>query len=178
MKSGSMGRRMLAAWIGAMAAGPFVAACAVQAYAQTSSTRVAAGSTGPQPANPTVREIKDPQNGYRWILIPSASVPSGPGRLVLVDDAESEGEQISERSQGAKLVVSNARPTLVVHAGDAVIVEEHTAVVDSTLEAVALGSATKGAEFNVRLRVGGAVMHARALDAGRATLLTKTGATR
>ena len=58
----------------------------------------------------------------------------------------------------------------MIHAGDALVVEEHTAVVDARLEAVALAPAAVGAEFSARLKVGGKVVRAGALAAGRAVL--------
>jgi flagella basal body P-ring formation protein FlgA len=50
------------------------------------------------------------------------------------------------------------------------MVEEHTPIVEAHLEAVALGSAAVGEEFDVRLRVGGKVLRAVALGPGRAEL--------
>lgn len=58
----------------------------------------------------------------------------------------------------------------VIHAGEAVQVEEHSAVVDANLQAVALSSAAPGGILRVRLRIGGRVLRARAVAAGRATL--------
>jgi hypothetical protein len=56
----------------------------------------------------------------------------------------------------------------VIHTGERVILEEHTPVVDGRLEAVALGPAVIGGEFNVRLKMGGKVLRAVALGPGRA----------
>ncbi len=42
---------------------------------------------------------------------------------------------------------ARATPAPVIHPGDALVVEEHTAVVDARLEAVALGSAAAGEEL-------------------------------
>ena len=54
----------------------------------------------------------------------------------------------------------------VIHAGDVLIVEEHTAVVEARLEAVALGPAAAGAIFRARLKIGGKVVRAVAVSAG------------
>ena len=51
-----------------------------------------------------------------------------------------------------------------------VIVEEHTAVVEARLEAMALGPAAVGGAFRARLRMGGKVVRAVALGPGRAVL--------
>jgi flagella basal body P-ring formation protein FlgA len=56
----------------------------------------------------------------------------------------------------------------VIRTGDALLVEEHTAVVDARLEAVALESAAKGARFKTRLEIGGKVVRAIAISPGRA----------
>lgn len=58
----------------------------------------------------------------------------------------------------------------MIRAGDALIVEEHTAVVDARLEAIALGSASKDAQFKARLKIGGRVVRVTALGPGGAML--------
>jgi len=63
-----------------------------------------------------------------------------------------------------------ALPVPVLRAGERLMVEEHTPIVEAHLEAVALGSAAVGEEFDVRLRVGGKVLRAVALGPGRAEL--------
>ena len=56
----------------------------------------------------------------------------------------------------------------MIRTGDALTAEEHTAVVDTRLEAVALESATKGARFKARLKIGGKVVRVIAISPGRA----------
>lgn len=60
--------------------------------------------------------------------------------------------------------------TPVIKAGDHVILEQHTATLDSQLAAIALGPARVGAHFDVRLTVGGRRLHATALSQGIAIL--------
>jgi hypothetical protein len=60
--------------------------------------------------------------------------------------------------------------TPVIKAGDHVILEQHTAALDSQLAAIALGPARVGAHFDVRLTVGGKRLHAIALSQGIAIL--------
>jgi hypothetical protein len=98
--------------------------------------------------------------------------------MVLVGGSESSGGQFKSEREMPNLFHLNAARGLVTHAGDTVIVEEHTAVVDSRLEAVALGSAARGGEFQARLKIGGAVIRAIALDAGRASLVGSKEASR
>jgi flagella basal body P-ring formation protein FlgA len=56
----------------------------------------------------------------------------------------------------------------VIRAGDRLVVEENTAVIEARLEAVALGPAALGSSFDVRLKLGGKVARAVALAPGRA----------
>jgi hypothetical protein len=102
---------------------------------------------GQQPA----WEIVDESTGTHWALMKDAAHPGGPGRLVV------------DRSPRAMRQV-------VIRAGDRVLVEEHTDRVDLRLEGVVLSPAAVGETFAVRLRVGGNVVRARALAAGRAEL--------
>jgi hypothetical protein len=59
-------------------------------------------------------------------------------------------------------------PSPVIHAGDRLIVEENTRLVEARLAAVAMGPAIAGAPLDVRLTIGGKVMRAVALAPGRA----------
>jgi hypothetical protein len=110
-----------------------------------------------------VREIDDPPVGRRWLLERDPLRPSGPGRLVAV-------------AAGASPLAAEAAAALpVVHAGERVIVEWNTPVIDARLEAVALNPAPVGAALSVRLVIGGHVVRARALGPGRAELLAGDG---
>jgi predicted secreted protein len=64
----------------------------------------------------------------------------------------------------------------VIHTGDALILEENTALVEARLEAVALGPAVSGLAFNVRLKIGGNVVRAVALGPGRAAFAPESEA--
>lgn len=120
------------------------------------------------------REIDDPHNGDRWLLLRNDETPGGPGRLVRVaaqrpataTAALSPGVPASARPAGA----AEAPLLPVIHAGDRLVVEEHTAVVDAALEARALMPAVAGAAFEARLAIGGRVVRVVALGAGRAAL--------
>ena len=112
-----------------------------------------------------VREIDDPHTGARWLLMRNPIYPAGPGRLVLVG-----GMHIAALRPGAPEVEP---PHPVIHAGDRLIVEENTAVVESRLEAVALGPAVVGSPLDARLKIGGKIVRAMALAPGRAAFLTE-----
>jgi hypothetical protein len=103
-----------------------------------------------------LREIDDPSTGDRWVLLRNPSDPAAPARLVQVTKDMPTTESLA--------------PALVIHAGDTLIVEDHTALADMRLEAVALSRATAGAEFTARLRIGGRVVHAVAVAPGKAVL--------
>lgn len=113
---------------------------------------------------PAAREIDDPHSGARWILIPDPDRPGGPGRLVLTS------QNPAPRPQGTLAGQKKPAPMPVIRAGDRIQVEEHSAVVDATLEAMALGSAPSGVPLRVRLKVGGGVVRAVAVGPGRAVL--------
>ena len=63
----------------------------------------------------------------------------------------------------------------VIHAGDRLTVEEHTAVADAALEARALNPAARGSALEVRLAIGGRVVRAVALGPGRAAFQREIG---
>jgi len=109
-----------------------------------------------------MKEIDDPTSGMRWFLVEDPAHPGGPGRLIAVSAGSLR--QSPAGHTGA------AGPEPVIRAGDRVQVEEHSAVVDGSLQAIALGSAVPGAKLRVELRVGGRVVTARALGPGRAEL--------
>lgn len=58
----------------------------------------------------------------------------------------------------------------VIRAGDRIALEQHTATLDSSLTAIALGPARIGANFDVRLTVGSKRLHAIAISSGHARL--------
>jgi hypothetical protein len=118
-----------------------------------------------------VREIDDPNNGDRWLLSRNDRYPGGPGRLVLAAVHRNEfGGAPSRAVSQAGAAAFNP----VIRVGDRLIVEEHTARVDATLEALALGPAAAGSAFDVRLKMGGKVVRAVALAPGRAAFQPET----
>ncbi len=117
------------------------------------------------------REIEDPGTGNRWLLVPNAAHPGGPGRLVLVERGAVEHgvpATVAEEHEAA-----DARP--VIEAGDVIVLEANTTEMDAELEAVALSPARAGAEFLVRLKIGGRVLQAIALGSGHAEWIAWSG---
>jgi hypothetical protein len=118
-----------------------------------------------------LREIEDPSTGDLWLLLRDRNRLGGPGRLVLA--RQQTHTQRTTFGSPAQPASASERP--VIHTGDALTVEEHTAVVDARLEAVALGPAAKGAYFKARLRIGGRVVLVVALSPRRAVFVPESG---
>jgi hypothetical protein len=153
-----------------------------QAAAQTDTILVPSAQNPPAPAQPgqVVRAIDDPFTGGYWLLERDPDHPGGPGRLVRVSRTAAANEASAE-AEGAK--PSGAAPDRlrlpaapVIRAGQRLVVEENTAVVEARLEAVALGPAAPGAAFEARLQIGGRVVRAVALGPGRAAFANQIGA--
>lgn len=115
-----------------------------------------------------VREIEDPSTGRHWFVVRNVQHPEGPGLLVPV---AGPFLRRTARTAAFTLLLGNS-PTPIpkpeVRAGDRLILEEHTAVLDARLEAVALTPARTGEPLRVRLTLGGHVVRARLLHAGLA----------
>jgi hypothetical protein len=110
-----------------------------------------------------LKTVEDPSTELQWLLIEDPAHPGGPGQLVSVKS----GAGRAHPPRGVERVAQE-RP--VIRMGDAVQVEEHSAVVDASLQAVALSSAVPGGTLRVRLRIGGRMLKTRALGPGRAVL--------
>jgi hypothetical protein len=147
---------------------------AVGACAQTAGSKVAAvpetfgvAAATPEtaPDGQVLGQIEDPSTGDLWLLLRDRNHPAGPGRLVLAPQRISMRGAIS----GGPAQPLSAGERLLIHPGDALIVEEHTEVVDVRLEAVALEPAVKSAHFKARLKIGGQVVRVVAVSSGRAS---------
>jgi hypothetical protein len=137
----------------------------------------AALSIRSQAPGPVVREIDDRATGDRWVLVRDVANPGGPGRMLRVAGGDGDsGEKIAGaglHSSAQSAAHAAAAPPVappMICAGDRVMVEEHSAVVDARLEATAMGSAGMGAEFQARLKIGGKMVRVIALGPGRAEL--------
>jgi hypothetical protein len=141
--------------------------------ASSPSSNAGASRQSPiQVTGPVLREIDDPATGCRWILLGNTAHPEGPGRVLLVGGSMAVRQAGPLRSvHPTEMPVRDEPLQPVIHAGDIVVVEEHTAVVDARLAAVALGRAAPGDEFRARLRIGGKVVRARAIDSARGALI-------
>jgi hypothetical protein len=120
-----------------------------------------------------LKVIDDPHTGARWLLVRDGDHPAGPARLLLVADASlapRDRGEASMNSGATQFEPVSSHP--VIRTGDRLVVEENSAVADTRIEAVALGPAGVGSGLDVRLKISGKVLRAKALGSGRAEFLT------
>jgi hypothetical protein len=124
-----------------------------------------------------VRVIQDPHTSLCWLLERDPARSGGPGRMVLLGQQErSQSNSISIAKANTKNFTKiNASIFPVIRSGDRLILEKNSAIVEARLEAFALGSATAGAELNVRLAIGGRILRARAIAPGLAAFAADAG---
>lgn len=117
-----------------------------------------------------IREIADPACGVVWRLVRDMGHPDGPGRLVPVAP-ESEGRaRDGAKTKRAWTTVPLPPQRKIIRAGDSLVVEEMTGVVEMRLSAVALMPASAGQVIEARLNAGGKRVRVIALGPGRAKL--------
>jgi len=128
------------------------------------------GSNPGTDAASIAREIDDPHNGARWLLLIDPHHSGGPGRLVLADT-------VLNKFLLSKSVVQRTETPLppVIHRGDRLILEEHSPVLDGRLDAIALNPAAVGGRLLVRLVIGGQVVRALAVGPGSVSLAQEKG---
>jgi hypothetical protein len=114
-----------------------------------------------------VREIDDLAGDTRWLLVQNSLLPGGPGRLVAI-------RKVYNAKLGAKVGAKDATVEsplpVIVRGGERVIVEQQTKKLEARFDAVALGPARCGDEFDVRLRIDGKKVRALAVAPGRVML--------
>jgi|GEM_PF-4466060 len=115
---------------------------------------------GQSPALSVAGEIHDPSTGAVWLLVRDDAHPGGPARLVLTKPGNVSGPVDRK---------------LLIHAGDRIVVEEHTAIVDARLTAIALTSAAEGEKLQARMVIGGGVVTVRVVSAAVAEFATEAG---
>jgi len=130
----------------------------------TSSGRATLDLDRPDPLD-LLREIDDPALGRRWLLYRDPRHPQGPGRLVAAD-----APMLDHPNNSATLLPGATRSLPVIRAGDRVILEESTPIVEARLEAIALIPAFQGSPLKVRLVLGGKIVTAIAVAPGRVAL--------
>lgn len=116
------------------------------------------------------REIDDPRDGARWLLSRDAQHPGGPG--VLTRTYRVHGPAQSPKTEVWPAEIGTVP---IIRAGDRIILEEHSEIIDARLEAIALAPAAVGFELQARLSIGGKIVWTRALAPGRAVLEPEKG---
>jgi hypothetical protein len=125
---------------------------------------------------PVLRQIDDPGAHGIWLLTRDPVHPAGPGRMVWVPDRVRLEEGAGSAAAAVLREPAQTAIKPVILAGDRVVVEEETPVVDARLAATALNPAPAGMGFNARLEIGGQVVRAIAVGPGLAQLAPETGA--
>lgn len=129
-------------------------------YARASPTPI---STRADSHRQPGRELIDPCIGSRWQLLVDSEHPSWPGRLVLKSASEAHisnapGQYLSGQvetrkhaSNGIGQYAPAAITPPVIHAGDHVIVDQQSQVIQAQFDAVAMEQAVVGQRLKVRL---------------------------
>lgn len=118
-----------------------------------------------------IRSFEDAGTHQSWTVVQDKKRPAAPARLVGVAILPAAGRASAEESRDA-LLQTASRP--IIHAGDSLVVDEHTAIADARLEATALGAAARGERLRVRLKIGDRIVPAIAIEPGRAEILSPT----
>ena len=128
----------------------------------------AAQNSGVLPVE-VVRRIDDPAAHGTWLLVRDPVHRAGPGRFLW---APRGGSPVIQPGLSADAVSAQPGEAFkpVILAGDRLVVEEETPLVDARLAATALNPAPAGAPLRVRLEIGGHVLRAIAIAPGRARL--------
>jgi hypothetical protein len=129
------------------------------------SSSIQAAQNANLPSAHLIREIDDPHLGSRWLLYRDPSHPGGPGRLVCAASVAPDRARTS-----VSVADPGTMPRAIIRAGDRVVLEENTPIVDARLQAIALNPALAGAPLQVRLEIGGKVLVAIAIARGRVAL--------
>jgi hypothetical protein len=105
-----------------------------------------------------------------WFLLRDAAHADHPAQWVQLQRTAA-GCPAAPEAQKTQASPVQTRMRPMIRAGDGLLVEETSDVLDAHLEATALEPAFEGAVFRVRLEVNGKAVWARATDAKHATLV-------
>ncbi len=125
---------------------------------------------GPRPAGEVMRQIDDPAAHGSWLLVRDPIHQAGPGRLIWVPRNASPKAYATDSEEPSRAPAPKEALKPIIFAGDRVVVEEETPVVDARLAATALNPAPLGAPLHARLQIGGKVVRAIVVAPGLARL--------
>jgi hypothetical protein len=117
-----------------------------------------------------IRSFEDAGTHQSWQVMRDPRCPAAPARLVGPTILHG-GRASMEESRDVRLQTALR---LLIHAGDSLIVEEHTTLVNARLEATALSSAAQGEPLKIQLKIGDRIVRAVAVERGRAEILSPT----
>lgn len=136
-----------------------------------SSARVSAQPQAPcETPNRAIRWIDDPATHLRWILLKDPRHPAAPAVLAPM---QSNSGCVLRSGENRVAVESNcfSQPAIpLIHGGETLIVEQHSAAADAQLEGTALGPAAIGEALRVRLKKSGKILSVIADGPGHATM--------
>lgn len=115
-----------------------------------------------------IRSFEDASTHQSWTVVRDKKQPAAPARLWGPTILRGAGCASAEESREALLQTASR---LIIHAGDSLIVDEHTAIVDARLEATALNAAAGGERLKIRLKIGNRIVEAVAIEPGRAEMV-------
>ena len=117
-----------------------------------------------------IRVVEDRGTGRRWLLLQDLEHPSAPARLYPWSSQFPCAHLFAEGSQSRSPENTQNVSFPVIHAGDALLLSEHTRIADAELEGTALTSAALGETLTVRLKFGRRTLKAIATAPGRAAV--------
>jgi hypothetical protein len=120
-----------------------------------------------------IRAFEDPGTHQHWLLIRDQNRVTGPALLVKAQHAACVSSTLGKMNSESKPLFQ-LRSIPVIHAGDRIVLLEHSAVSDAELEATALQAAAVGDPLPVRLKFGGLTVRAIAAAPGYVTVGNKT----
>ena len=126
--------------------------------------------SAPEARYRALRELEDPGAHQYWLLIRDRNRAAGPALLVKEPAHSACAFFTLGKMDRGPAIGQPVRSLPVIHAGDPIILFEHTTVSDTELEATALEQAAVGDSLRVHIKFGGFTVRAIAAAPGRATL--------
>ena len=117
-----------------------------------------------------IRVVEDRGTGQRWLLLEDLEHPSAPARFYSWSREFSCAHLFAEGSQLHSAENTRNVSLPVIHAGDALLLSEHTRIADAELEGTALTTAAPGETLTVSLKFGRRTLKAIATAPGRAAV--------
>jgi hypothetical protein len=161
-------------WLIVIAIGPVLpgrcqrqSACTPQKTA--SGSKVILGCAGESGRYRLIRFVDDPSTKQHWLLLKDLSRPANPA-LFVEESLEAGAETRSTSATPSRSSVPT-HSIAVIHAGDSILLSEHTRIIDAEFEATALHAAAMDEVVDVRMKFGNRTLKAVATGPRRATVV-------